>query len=98
MDLARLMFQARRKAPRRPATVVLSHCSVQDVNYVPALKAYCDFLAQFPEIDKVTHKLCVYDDLVLSDPEIDDIDTELNPLSFILMHHSELGRLIPELR
>jgi TIR domain len=78
-----------------PTVVVLSHCSVHDITYTPALRAYGDYIRQYPSIATVNHKLCIYDrDRFLSEPEWRMISRELPHLDFILAHHNQLPMLI----
>lgn len=95
IDEARRMFKARRQRQALPPNVVLSHCSIHDATYVPALKAYADFIARLGNLAEINHKVCIYDrERVLSDPEIDAIAQEFGALPFILAHYNELGVLI----
>lgn len=94
IDASKRMYWSKRKQTSLPEAVVLSHCSIHDATYVPALKAYKSFICGFPQIAQVNHKVCVYDDLLLSDAEIDTIGAELQGLPFVLAHHSELGILL----
>lgn len=94
IDASKRMYWSRRKQMSLPEAVVLSHCSIHDATYMPALKAYKTFIDGFSRIAQVNHKVCVYDDLVLSDAEIETIGAELQGLPFVLAHHTELGILI----
>lgn len=94
VDLHKRMFRAHRQQRSMPPMIILSHCSIEDAKYVPALRVYKHFFDNYPDIARVAHKLCIYDDEILSDHEIADIDAEMNTLSFILAHHAELDTLI----
>jgi hypothetical protein len=89
------MYQAERKQLPLPSTIVLSHCSIHDVTYLPALQAYADYVQQFPQIATVNYKLCVYDrERVLSKSEFAQIQKSIRGTPFILAHYNELPVLI----
>ena len=89
------MYQAERKRLPLPSTIVLSHCSVHEVTYVPALRAYADFVRMFPRISSVNHKLCIYDrERPLSDAEFVQINKVMADIPFELAHYNQLSMLI----
>jgi hypothetical protein len=96
VDLSRRMYSAKKAGPAPPATVVLSHCSIHDPDYVPALRTFSQFIRGYPEIDSVNYKICIYDrdEGALKDPEMRAIDRLLGRRTFILAHYEELRALI----
>jgi hypothetical protein len=95
IDEPRRMYMAERRNLAMPGTVVLSHCSVHDVTYLPMLRAYAQYVEELPEVASINYKMCVYDrDKVLSEAEYEAIDKSLNGIHFILAHYNELGILI----
>jgi hypothetical protein len=99
IDEALRTFEARRQTPTLADTVVLSHCLVEDITYVRALRAYAEYLVTFPRIAEVTHKLCIYDrDSPLSKHEIADIleDAKWKALPFSPSNCDEIGAFVRE--
>lgn len=89
------MYRAERKQLPLPSTIVLSHCSIHDITYLPALRAYAEYVQHFPQIATVNYKLCIYDrDRPLSDSEYLQIYKWLSGTPFIPAHHNELETLI----
>jgi hypothetical protein len=94
-DPERRVFQSDRSNPPLPTVSVLSHCSIHDVTWIPALKAFERFLHDFPAIAEISQKLCIYDrDGPLWDAQIEDIYENLNSMPFILAHRDELPLLL----
>lgn len=91
----RMYLAERRKRPD-PTTIVLSHCSIHDITYLPALLAYTEFIKHYSDLPRVNYKVCVYDrERLLSDSELAAIDQYLgDDVNFILAHYNELGLLI----
>jgi len=96
-DPTKLIFRSRRqKQGMRPEVAVLSHCCIHDATYIPALRAYRDYLEDFNDIARINWRLCIYDaDETLSEVEQEYIHDELPDLPFDLVHHSELPILFP---
>jgi hypothetical protein len=95
IDLRRRMYRSNRPQPLMPQLTVLSHCSIHDISYVPALRAYARFIDGLPNRTELNQKVCVYErDQVLAEAEIETIREELQELPFILAHHNELGILL----
>ena len=93
-DAEKRVFLSNRANPRLPVSV-LSHCSVHDVTWIPALKSYEQYLGAYPGIAKINQKVCIYDrDGPLSDAEIETIYENLNSTPFILAHRDELPLLL----
>ncbi len=89
------MYRAELKNFPLPATVVLSHCCVHDIKYVPALRAYADYVRVNAAGSSANYKICVYDrERVLSGAEFREIDSMLNDRQFILAHHNQLHDLV----
>ena len=51
----RRIFSAER-AGKRTKSVVMSHCSIHDIKYVPALRAYNDYVNSYEKISEYNHK------------------------------------------
>ena len=100
-DKTKLIFRSWR--PKQPTlkkleVAVLSHCCIHDATYIPALRAYRNYLESYQGIAKINWKLCVYDqDETLSEAEQEAINDEFPDAPFILAHHSELPVLLPQL-
>jgi len=93
VDIRRRMFEARRKMnPMLPEKVVLSHCSIHDPDYTPALRVYGQYLKGLPHIASVNEKVCLFADAVLGPVEVERIWSELNGVpQFTLANYTELG-------
>jgi hypothetical protein len=88
------MYLADKKA-KLLLTVVLSHCLVHDITYVPALEAYGKYLDGYKNLAAVNQKLCIYDrDKVLSQTEMDKLSEKLPGKNVILAHYNELDVLL----
>jgi hypothetical protein len=89
------MYRAEKKTPLLAQVLVFSHCLVHDVTYVPALRAYWNYLRRYPDVAKLNQKLCIYDrDKVLSDTEIETLSVNLPDMNAILAHYNELDLLV----
>jgi hypothetical protein len=86
-----LMFGASKQRGVRMTTSVLTHCSIFDQIYDPALQRFLDFLAQ---TQPCNHSLFVYDGDLLSEPELADIAKSYPDSTMIILHHQELATLI----
>jgi hypothetical protein len=88
------MYKADKKA-LMPRVIVLSHCSVHDITYLPALKAYWDYLKSYKELASVNQRLCIYDrDRVLSQAEIETLISNVPEMNVIVAHYNELELLV----
>jgi hypothetical protein len=95
VDAPRRIFEARRKRLPMPDLFVLSHCSVHEAMWIPALKAYAKYLQTYPAIARINHKVCVYDRAKsLADAEFNTIYDELPELPFFLVNRDELPILL----
>ena len=88
LDKRLLMFQSSKGTSWRVKTNVLSHCSIFDQVYTPAMKRFRDFLKQ---ADRCSYSLFIYDGELLPESELREIaQGELA----IILHHQELAALI----
>jgi hypothetical protein len=90
LDQRLLMFEASKSANWRVRTKVLSHCSVFDPNYSPALKRFWTFLRATA---RSNHSLFIYDGQLLPPPQLQEI-AEGQEEPVIILHHQELAALI----
>jgi hypothetical protein len=90
LDQRLLMFESSRTLTPRVRTKVLSHCSIFDPVYGPALKRFEDFLKSTA---RCNHSLFIYDGQLLPEPILNDIaEAQCEPV--IILHHQELATLI----
>src|SRR6266404_3579429 len=90
LDQRLLMFESSRSLNPRVLTKVLSHCSLFDPVYRPALKRFAEFLKSTA---RCNHSLFIYDGELLPDPILNDIaEAESEPV--VILHHEELAALI----
>jgi hypothetical protein len=90
LDQRLLMFESSRSLSRRVRTKVLSHCSVFDPVYGPALKKFAEFLKSTA---RCNHSLFIYDGELLPEPILNDI-AEAQSEPVVILHHQELAALI----
>jgi hypothetical protein len=74
----------------RIATKVLSHCSIFDQIYEPAIKRFQEYLTA---IGHANHSLFIYDGELLPDREVQDF-AKGYPDFVVILHHQELATLI----
>lgn len=90
LDKRLLMFESSKSLTWRVRTKVLSHCSVFEPTYGPALKKFAEFLKSTA---RSNHSLFIYDGELLPEPILKDIvEAQSEPL--IILHHQELATLI----
>jgi hypothetical protein len=90
LDKRLLMFESSKSLTPRVPTKVLSHCSVFDPVYSPALKRFTEFLKNTA---RSNHSLFIYDGELLPEPILEDIaKAQSEPV--IILHHQELATLI----
>lgn len=89
LDQKLLMFESSKKLDWRVPTTVVSHCSIFDQVYGPALQRFSQFLGG---VDRCNYSLFIYDGELLPDPILKDI-VVAHPEAIIL-HHQELAALI----
>jgi hypothetical protein len=93
------MYRSEKSINAMRRVVAFSHCLVQDITFLPALRAWWNYLTQYRDLATVNQKLCIYDrEKVLSDAEIDTIAQSLPEINAILAHYTELDVLVPSLR
>jgi hypothetical protein len=93
LDQRMRMYKANRKQPLPLA--VLSHCSIHDITWMPALKAFADYIAKLRDVADLNFKLCLYDrEKSLSQAETQYIYQQLGRSLFYPTHHNELGLLL----
>ena len=90
LDKRLLMFESSKSLTWRVPTKVLSHCSVFDPVYSPALKKFAQFLETAA---RSNYSLFIYDGELLPEPILKDIaEAQSGPV--IILHHQELAALI----
>lgn len=89
LDKRLLMYQSTKSVPRVP-TKVLSHCSVFDPNYGPAMKRFMEFLKQ---TIRCNFSLFIYDGNLLPTSQLETIADEHDE-PVVILHHQELATLI----
>ena len=89
LDQKLLMFESSKKLDWRIRTTVVSHCSIFDQIYGPALSRFAQFLSGTA---RCNHSLFIYDGELLPEPILKEI-AEGHPEAVIL-HHQELAALI----
>ncbi|MCW5300352.1 toll/interleukin-1 receptor domain-containing protein [Herbaspirillum lusitanum] len=87
LDQELMMFSSARQGERRITTTVLSHCSIFDQIYTPALKRFINFLNV---TGRKNYSLFIYDGELLSARQLD----EFYDADMIVLHHQELSTLI----
>jgi hypothetical protein len=90
LDKRLLMYQSLKTRSPRLRTKVLSHCSIFDQIYAPAIKTFRTFLKQKA---RPNYSLFIYDGNLLPDPQMEDL-AEAQGDSLIILHHQELAPLI----
>jgi hypothetical protein len=90
LDKRLLMFESSKSLSWRVRTKVLSHCSVFDPVYSPALKKFAEFLKTTA---RSNYSLFIYDGELLPEPILKDI-AEAQSEPVIVLHHQELATLI----
>lgn len=90
LDRRLLMFESVKEHSARLETKVISHCSVFDQVYSPALKAFGKFLN---ESGRCNYSIFVYDGALIPEPQLKEIVEETEGPAIIL-HHQELATLI----
>jgi hypothetical protein len=88
-DKSRLIFESS-KDGGRIRTRVISHCSIFDQIYGPALEY---FRGVIKEAERSNFSLFIYDGDLLTDAELEDFGSEQDG-DVIILHHQELSSLI----
>jgi hypothetical protein len=90
LDRRLLMFESLKEHSARLRTKVISHCSIFDQVYSPALKAFAEFL---DKTGRCNYSLFIYDGALIPEPQLKEIVKEVAGPAIIL-HHQELATLI----
>lgn len=91
LDERQLMYRSSRKQGARLTTRILSHCSMFEQIYGPALNRFRNFLRDSPWAN---HSLYIYDGPLLPDTTLLDIHDPDGEERFLILHHQELATLI----
>lgn len=86
-----LMYRSSRQHSARVITRILSHCSIFEQIYGPALNRFRDFLRNSPWAN---HSLYIYDGPLLPDAALLEIQDPNQDERFLILHHQELAALI----
>lgn len=90
LDKRLLMFESSKGQTVRLRTKVLSHCSIFDQIYEPAIRRFGDFLKA---AGRHNYSLFIYDGELLPDTQLEElVEAEADPV--IILHHQELAALI----
>lgn len=90
LDERLLMFESSKIQSLRLQTKVLSHCSLFDQIYEPAITRFIDFLNS---TGRGNYSLFIYDGELLPSPQLQEL-VESQPKDVIILHHQELAALI----
>ena len=90
LDQRLLMFESSKSQTLRLQIKVLSHCSVFDPIYTPAIKRFGTFLKA---TGRSNFSLFIYDGELLPEPQLQEI-VEAEDAQVIVLHHQELAALI----
>jgi hypothetical protein len=91
LDKRLLMFESSKSQSSRLQTKVLSHCSIFDPIYTPAMKRFGTFLK---ETERANYSLFIYDGELLPEPQLQEIIEAREEPNIIILHHQELAALI----
>jgi hypothetical protein len=91
LDKRLLMYQSSKSQSARLQTKVLSHCSLFDPVYTPAMRRFGEFLRA---TDRSNYSLFIYDGELLTELQLQEIIKEQNEPDIIILHHQELAALI----
>ena len=90
LDKHLLMFESSKSRGPRLRTKVLSHCSIFDQIYAPAITRFRNFLRA---TGHQNYSLFIYDGDLLSEVQLEEIiETQDDPV--LILHHQELAALI----
>ena len=90
LDKRLLMFESSKSLSARLHTKVLSHCSLFDQIYPPAIKRFCEFLGA---TGRGNYSLFIYDGELLAAPQLQELVMS-QPEEVVILHHQELAALI----
>jgi hypothetical protein len=89
------MYRSEKRITALQRIIAFSHCLVQEITFIPALKAWWNYLTNYQGLASVNQRLCIYDrDKVLSTSEIETLSTTLPEINAILAHYNELELLV----
>jgi hypothetical protein len=91
LDQRMLMFESSKGKNWRVRTKALSHCSIFDPNYAPAMKTFGEFLKK--PTARCNYSLFIYDGDLLPEPQLEEIGRAQDG-QVIILHHQELAALI----
>lgn len=91
LDKRLLMFESSKSQSSRLHTKVLSHCSIFDPIYTPAMTRFGTFLK---ETERANYSLFIYDGELLPEPQLQEIIEARDESDIIILHHQELAALI----
>ena len=91
LDQRLLMFTSSKGGNWRVSTKVLSHCSLFDPSYGPAMKRFSSYLK---EARRHNYSLFLYDGELLPEPELQQLVDEKEGDAIFILHHQELAALI----
>lgn len=91
LDKRLFMFRSSKAQSPRLKTKILSHCSIFDPIYTPAMKRFGEFLRA---TDIANYSLFIYDGELLSEPQLKEIIDAQNEPNVLILHHQELAALI----
>jgi hypothetical protein len=91
LDKRLLMFQSSKSQSARLQTNVLSHCSLFDSIYPPAMRRFGEFLR---DTDRCNYSLFIYDGELLTDLQLLEIIEAQDEPNIIILNHQELAALI----
>ena len=89
LDRRLMMYQSSKAHGRRVQINVLSHCSIFDQVYIPALSRFTAFL---DESGRGNYALFIYDGELLPDQQLEELAA--GDRNVIILHHQELAALI----
>lgn len=91
LDKRLLMFLSSKEQSPRLNTKVLSHCSIFDPVYTPAMNRFGEFLRA---TDRANYSLFIYDGELLSELQLKEIIDSQSERDVVILHHQELAALI----
>jgi hypothetical protein len=91
LDQRLLMFTSSKSSGWRVNTRVLSHCSIFDPNYSPAIRRFAEFLRATV---RCNYSLFLYDGDLLPEIQLREIVEKNRDEPLIILHHQELAALI----
>ena len=87
-----LMFRSSKPPGGRIRTTVLSHCSLFDTVYTPAMTSFVAFIKA--ETNQSNYNLFIYDGELLTETELQGIISAQGGSNVMILHHQELATLL----